>query len=368
MDPTRPRESSFINNLLPPRPSSDIRVGRGLESETSKVGQIEWVKDDEVRTKHVDTPGFDGSRRTTTFPKKEYNIGSLFCASRHVCLSYKAKTSKSPDFLNRSSGGNGDHLLNATVDPGFCNQDHLEAVSIHHSEWGRFQSSSMNTLPFSESQCITNCIQLLHLANCVPDVSSMIPTGDDIMFQTIAWIRNFACHVKKSLGNAQHGYVTLKNILRFGNPHELQIFTNDFVNAVTATQDDWRSSQSSMEKMYHEYRSSLRARPRRLSRWLNGRKVRERLNVLLMIVGTMKLLLGDITAAIGWWTSLRNTLKIWEDAACLLTSGHSFNGGLENELIHPINVLDSYCVAYQGLSGRLSRLVDSMSQDRLGDL
>ncbi|KAI6147933.1 hypothetical protein BKA82DRAFT_238549 [Pisolithus tinctorius] len=202
MDPTGPRESSFINNLLPPRPSSDIRIGRGLESETSKVGQIEWVKDDEVRTKHVDTPGFDDGRRTATFPKKEYNIG-----------------------------GNGDHLLNATVDPGFCNQDHFEPVSIHQSEWGRFQSSSMNTLPFSESQCITNCIQLLHLANC-----------------TIAWIRNFACHVKKSLGNAQHGYVTLKNILRFGNPHELQIFTNDFVNAVTATQDDWRSSQSSMEK------------------------------------------------------------------------------------------------------------------------
>ncbi|KAI6014186.1 hypothetical protein EDC04DRAFT_678686 [Pisolithus marmoratus] len=154
-----------------------------------------------------------------------------------------------------------------------------------------------------------------------------------------------------------------------------------------ATVDEWRSSHSSLEKVnsaamcvysytahflqaYHECQTSLRTEPGRLSWWLNGRKVRKRRYALLMVVGVMKLLLQDIMFAIDWWTNLYNVVKIWQDAACLLTSGRSFNDGLEYELVRPIHEIDSYCVGFQSLAERLRKIADNMAQDRrrVGDL
>ncbi|KAI6097380.1 hypothetical protein EDD16DRAFT_603037 [Pisolithus croceorrhizus] len=176
----------------------------------------------------------------------------------------------------------------------FCHPDDAEPVFIGQPEWGRFQSSSMNTLPFTETECITNCTELLHSVNCVPDVFLMTPIRDDIMNQTVTWTRNFASHVEKNLEIAQSGYVALKNILRSRNPQELQNFANKFVNSVTSTLDQWRNSHTTMEKvisaatcvcpfaacylqMYLEYHTSLRTKPRRLCWWLKRDKVEKRL-------------------------------------------------------------------------------------------
>lgn len=265
------------------------------------------------------------------------------------------------DFTNHSSGGNGAYLQYATVVPRdhFSHSNDVEPVSI--DRWRRFQSS--NTLPLTQTDCIANCIQLFHYVNSVPDIS-VIRARDDIAGRTIAWLRNFAGHVERSVGNAQNGHVTLKDAQRIRNPHELQNFANDFVNATMATLDDWRSSYASLEKMFHDYQTSLRKKPSKLSWWLNGRKVRRRREALVMIIGTIKLLLGDIASAIDWWMSFSDEVKIWEDAACLLTSGRSFNDGLEGELIYPIHVLDSYSVTFQSLSERLRSIVDNVAEDQ----
>ncbi|KAI6097379.1 hypothetical protein EDD16DRAFT_1499425 [Pisolithus croceorrhizus] len=66
MGPTGSGKSAFINALIPPKSSSYIQVGHWFESETDEVRHIEWVNDDGLRIKLVDTPGFNDAREGPT--------------------------------------------------------------------------------------------------------------------------------------------------------------------------------------------------------------------------------------------------------------------------------------------------------------
>ncbi|KAI6030302.1 P-loop containing nucleoside triphosphate hydrolase protein [Pisolithus marmoratus] len=63
MGPTGTGKSSFVRNAVPLALSGQVQVGHSLESETSEVQPIEWVNEDGVKIKLVDTPGFDDSRQ-----------------------------------------------------------------------------------------------------------------------------------------------------------------------------------------------------------------------------------------------------------------------------------------------------------------
>ncbi|KAG6327420.1 hypothetical protein ID866_11669 [Astraeus odoratus] len=61
MGPTGAGKSSFIRNAVPSNFQSDIQIGHGLESETSKIRPISYRMSDGTHINIVDTPGFDDS-------------------------------------------------------------------------------------------------------------------------------------------------------------------------------------------------------------------------------------------------------------------------------------------------------------------
>ncbi|KAI6014185.1 hypothetical protein EDC04DRAFT_678744 [Pisolithus marmoratus] len=88
MGPTGSGQSTFINALVPPKSSSHVRVEHSLESETNEVRHIEWVNDDGIRIKLVDTPGFDDAREGLT------NTDVLSMIATFLEKEYKAQTSQ----------------------------------------------------------------------------------------------------------------------------------------------------------------------------------------------------------------------------------------------------------------------------------
>ncbi|KAL4062283.1 hypothetical protein V8B97DRAFT_1921046 [Scleroderma yunnanense] len=52
----------FIQNSVPPQLHAQVKIGHGLQSETSTVQQVCWVTEDGTSITLVDTPGFDDSR------------------------------------------------------------------------------------------------------------------------------------------------------------------------------------------------------------------------------------------------------------------------------------------------------------------
>ncbi|KAI6147923.1 P-loop containing nucleoside triphosphate hydrolase protein [Pisolithus tinctorius] len=135
MGPTGTGKSSFVRNAVPPELSSNIHVGHSLESETSKIQPIQWVNNDGVKIKLVDTPGFDDSREgltdtdvlkmIATFLEKEYR-GTM---SRVTGLIYVHR------IVDTRMGGKSQN--NLRMFHKLCGEDSLKNVSIITTMWDK---------------------------------------------------------------------------------------------------------------------------------------------------------------------------------------------------------------------------------------
>ncbi|KAI5993739.1 hypothetical protein F5J12DRAFT_726660 [Pisolithus orientalis] len=135
MGPTGTGKSSFVRNAVPPALSSRIHVGHSLESETSEIQPIQWVNNDGVKIKLVDTPGFDDSREgltdtdvlkmIATFLEKEYR-GTM---SRVTGLIYVHR------IVDTRMGGKSQN--NLRMFHKLCGEDSLKNVSIITTMWDK---------------------------------------------------------------------------------------------------------------------------------------------------------------------------------------------------------------------------------------
>ncbi|KAL4077613.1 P-loop containing nucleoside triphosphate hydrolase protein [Scleroderma citrinum] len=126
-------KSSFIQNSVPPRLSTKVKVGHSLRSETNKVQPVSWVNEDGTRVKLVDTPGFDDSRAGMTDAKV------LIMIANFLTNEYKGKKSQLTGLIyfhriiDTRVGGNAQR--NLRMFQKLCGNDTLKNVVIVTTMW-----------------------------------------------------------------------------------------------------------------------------------------------------------------------------------------------------------------------------------------
>lgn len=226
--------------------------------------------------------------------------------------------------------------------------------------WGRPLPPAVAPLLVSQADYITNCTQLLHLADRIPSIRKMMPTRDDIVNYTSTWTLSFASIIGNSVDNAQHGIDSLGQLR---NPRHLQNFASHFADTTKDTERSWRDTHITMAKKCGEYRAALLAEQRTVLTMLvpGGRKY---FSVLQAIVGVMKLVLAEMNCTIEWWTSISDRVRTWGDVTRQPISGHGFNDFVRSDLSSVIRALESYCGAYRNLSQELRGSIQSIEKDQ----
>ncbi|KAI6014187.1 hypothetical protein EDC04DRAFT_678842 [Pisolithus marmoratus] len=228
--------------------------------------------------------------------------------------------------------------------------------------WGKTPLPSINPLFIPQASYITNCTQLLHLANRIPNIWKMTPSREDVMNYTSVWTLNFASTIGQSIDNTQHGIDTLESMAQLRNKCQLQNLASHFVHTMRDTESNWRNVQTTMAKKIGEYQAVLLAEQGAILTMLllGGRK--RYLNVLQAVVEVMKLVLADMNSTIEWWASISNRVRTWGEVTRQPMSGNDLNvmGGLTCVT----HALELYREGYQNVSQELRKLIESVDRDQ----
>ncbi|KAL4062282.1 hypothetical protein V8B97DRAFT_1878072 [Scleroderma yunnanense] len=135
MGPTGVGKSSFIHNSVPPDLRAEVKVGHGLQSETSQVQPISWDTEDGARIKVVDTPGFDDSRAGVT------DTDVLKMIAEFLTKQYKGKESRLTGliYVHRISDTRvgGTSHRNLRMFQKLCGDESLKNVVIVTTMWDK---------------------------------------------------------------------------------------------------------------------------------------------------------------------------------------------------------------------------------------
>ncbi|KAL4063994.1 P-loop containing nucleoside triphosphate hydrolase protein [Scleroderma yunnanense] len=135
MGPTGVGKSSFIHDSVPPGSSTEVKVGHGLQSETSEVQPICWATEDGTTVKLADTPGFDDSRLGIT------DTDVLKMISTFLVNEYKEQRSQLTGliYVHRISDTRvgGTSKRNLRMFRKLCGDDSLKNVVIVTTMWDK---------------------------------------------------------------------------------------------------------------------------------------------------------------------------------------------------------------------------------------
>lgn len=305
---------------------------------------------------------------TTTLTKDEIAV-----QKRDLELSAN-KLNKQLEDLKRRSGTSDQYFLPTRSSSANLGHHHSRGNEVYPTHdfhgypyyWndpmrGRPLSPSATPLLLPQADYITNCTQLLHLADRIPNIRKMTPTRDDIVKYASTWTSGFAGIIGNSVDNAQHGIRILESMVQLRNPQRL---TSNFINIMKDTERDWRNTYTTMAKKCGEYRAALHAEQRTILTILVPGGGRRYFSVLQAISGVMKLVLADMNCTIEWWTSISDRVRKWGDVTRQPISGHGFNDFVRDDLSSVIRALESYCGAYQNLSQELRESIQSIERDQ----
>lgn len=220
------------------------------------------------------------------------------------------------------------------------------------------QPSPTSFSPSFRGDSITCCIHLLQFIHRIQKISGANSNHNLLMGRVIAWARDFANVVEKSLEDARSGSVAL---LQCETLPELQNLVNGFSNAIRDTLGHWSNSYTTMTEMRCEYKFILLGKPR--GGFFRRDKVTQRFDVVSKIVEVMKELLENMSSTVQWWTSIRRVLSTWDVSACILTSEQDFKN-VKHKLTSVITELESYHNVHKQFPEVLRTSADSAVRER----